>query len=133
MTKENNVIQFPSRGSKPVQAVLSEKEISTSVSLMKYNHINETLNTLVPMIFNNIELAGFNLIPDENEEDENIKDSALMVEALRSLLCKHYEMKHPFQKLADEVFLAADDGSFTLAKALIVDFEDFQEEGASES
>jgi hypothetical protein len=132
MAKESNVIQFPSRG-KSAQAALSEKEISENVSFMKHNHINETLNTLVPMIFNNIELAGFHLIPDEDEVDENLKDSALMVESLRSLLCKHYGMKHPFQKLAEEIFIPTSEGAFTLSKALIVDFEDFKEEGNSES
>jgi hypothetical protein len=57
MAKESNVIQFPSRG-KPVQPAPSEQEITTNISFMKYNHINETLNTLVPMIFNNIELCS---------------------------------------------------------------------------
>lgn len=130
MAKESNVIQFPSRG-KPVQSAPSEQEITTNISFMKYNHINETLNTLVPMIFNNIELAGFHLIPDEDDEDENIKDSALMVESIRSLLCKHYDMKHPFQKLADELFLPTEDGGFSVSKSLNIVLEN--EEGNSES
>ena len=132
MTKESNVIQFPNRG-KPMQQAPSEEEITSNVSLMKLNHIQETLNTLVPMMFNNIELAGFQLIPEEDEIDENILDSALVVEALRSLLCKHYGMKHPFQKLASEIFLSNKEGGFTMAKTLIVDLDDFQEEGNSES
>ena len=131
MTKESNVIQFPNRG-KPVHQAPSEEEITTNVSLMKLNHIQETLNTLVPMMFNNIELAGFQLIPEEDEIDENILDSALVVEALRSLLCKHYGMKHPFQKLAGELFLPAAGGGFKMTKALIVEFDEF-EEGNSES
>ena len=131
MTKESNVIQFPNRG-KPVHQAPSEEEITTNVSLMKLNHIQETLNTLVPMMFNNIELAGFQLIPEEDEMDENILDSALVVEALRSLLCKHYGMKHPFQKLASELFLPDAGGGFKMTKALIVEFDEF-EEGNSES
>jgi hypothetical protein len=81
---------------------------------------------LMPMLIRNMELAGFHIVLPEDEEDKNIKDVALIVESLRSLMCKYYEIKHPFQDISEEIFQYNDDGSFALAKTLEMDFSEFE-------
>jgi hypothetical protein len=83
---------------------IDENDIANNIKLVKINHITEALTTILPMLFTNIELAGFSISLEEDEEDDNIKDSALIVESIRSLLCKIHFLEHPFQRLADDVF-----------------------------
>lgn len=123
MMPANNVIEFPNKNKllsgKPKDMI----EVTLNVNQIRFNHINETLQAVVPMIFSNIELAGFDFIPNEDDEDPNIKDGALLVECLRSMLCKHYNIEHPLQRVAEELFIRQDDDSFTLADTLVIDFE----------
>ena len=123
MMPANNVIEFPNKNKllsgKPKDMI----EVTLNVNQIRFNHINETLQAVVPMIFSNIELAGFDFIPNEDDEDPNIKDGALLVECLRSMLCKHYNIEHPLQRVAEEMFIRQDDDSFTLADTLVIDFE----------
>jgi hypothetical protein len=53
------------------------------------------------MIFNQLEVAGF--IFDEDEL--GVKDGAFIIESIRSLLCKHYGIYHPFQRIVDVALL----------------------------
>lgn len=112
----DNVIQFPQRSKNPVPK--DDAEIALNMNMIKHNHINETLATIIPLLFTNIELAGFELgmsSEDEEHEDENIKDGAMIVESIRSLLCKLHEMNHPFQNLSELMFLEDDDGGLKMA------------------
>jgi hypothetical protein len=128
-TVANNVIKFPSKGNfSQAQAAPNPQELALNVSMVKYNHINEVLETIIPMLFNNMELAGFQIVPqNDEEEDPNIKDGALIVESIRSLMCKYYGMQHPFQDLAESLFNPNQDGSFALTKKLEMDFSTFEE------
>lgn len=123
MMPANNVIAFPTKNKQFEGAPQTMVEVALNVNQIRYNHINETLQALVPMIFSNIELAGFDFIPNEDEEDPNIKDGALLVESIRSMLCKHYNIDHPLQIVADELFVHQEDGSFILADSLMIEFE----------
>ena len=100
--------------------------------MVKHNHIIETLETIVPMLFNNMDIAGFDIIPsDEDEDDPNVKDCALIVEAIRSLMCKHYMIDHPFQNLSENLFLYKKNGILTITKSLVIDFEHYESEEES--
>jgi len=89
-------------GSKQIEP----EEIENNLTMIKYNHIGETLALIIPILFNNLELAGFISSEDDGEEyiDLNIKDGALIVESIKSLLLKHYNIYHPFQDIASNVF-----------------------------
>ena len=51
--------------------------------------------------------SGFSLGEDEDPlEDKTLRDGALIVESIRSFMCKYYETYHPFQKLAENIFEA---------------------------
>ena len=104
MDTSNNIIKFPlikKGNSKQIEP----EEIENNLTMIKYNHIGETLALIIPILFNNLELAGF--ISSENDEeyiDLNIKDGALIVESIKSMLLKHYNIYHPFQDIASNVF-----------------------------
>ena len=125
----DNVIQFPVKN-KQAAAILSKEKIATDVNMIKFNHINETLSTLIPKLFNDMSLAGFDLIPEVDEIDINIKDSAMVVESIRSLLCKYYDIKHPIQQISDSFFVEEEQGVMTIAKNLDLEFETYEKEPA---
>jgi hypothetical protein len=98
----NNVILFPKKNNK-VNDMISVEKIDRNVELMKHYHIQETIANIAPLIFNNLDIAGFPL--SEDEEIDDIKDGAFVIESLRSLMCKYHGLHHPFQNLAEGVFI----------------------------
>jgi hypothetical protein len=100
----NNVIQFPKKNNNQQSSEEVIEEITRNVMMMKHYHIQETIANLAPIIFNNLEVAGFSISDDEEDDYEVIKDGAFIIEAIRSMLCKHYDIYHPFQQIADNIF-----------------------------
>jgi imidazole glycerol phosphate synthase subunit HisF len=98
----NNVIQFPKQNNNQNRDEVVIEEITRNVEMMKHYHIQETISNLAPLIFNNLEIAGFGISDDE--DPEILRDGAFIVEAIRSILCKHYDIYHPFQQIADNIF-----------------------------
>lgn len=96
----NNVIEFPKKNINNKPSV-SLEEIQQNLEMMKHYHIQETIANLAPIVFNQLEIAGFSVA---DEETADIKDGAFIVEALRSLMCKYYGIYHPFQQISDGVF-----------------------------
>lgn len=126
---KSNVISFPSRGKFINNPPISEEKAAIGVSMVKFNHINETLATVIPMLFNNLELAGFDFSVEDERDDYNVKDGSFIVEAVRSMLCKFHDIKHPFQDIAETIFIKQDDNSYKLNKKLDIELEDYEEEG----
>jgi hypothetical protein len=122
----DNVIMFPNRGTPPQH--LSVEKTTYDVSMVKMNHINEALETIIPMLFNNITIAGFDIVPDEEDDDSNLKDNALVVESIRSILCKYYGIKHPLQEVADEFFFHKEEGVLSVTDHLDIDLSHFDKE-----
>lgn len=102
MQNSNNIIMFPRKYTGPEP--LTPEEIEESNDMMKYYHIQETISHLVPIIFNNLDIAGFYDDMDEEEDIDDLKEGAFVVEALRALMCKHYGLYHPFQDIWENVF-----------------------------
>jgi len=128
MEKPSNVIQFPSKGT-PRPRDITNEDVSLGINMVKHNHINETLATIIPILFTNIEIAGFSLAEDDDDEDVNIKNGALIVESIRALLCKYHGIDHPFQELAENIFLESIDGGLTVAKKINMEL-DIDKEGS---
>jgi hypothetical protein len=95
LQNKNNVIQFPGTTR---EIPKDEKDVVQRVDNIKHLHIQEVLSTMVPIIFNQMATAGFDFIDDE------VKDGAFLVEALRSIMLKHYGIDHPMQILAENLF-----------------------------
>lgn len=99
----NNVILFPKKNVKSSGLNYSVEEIEHNVEMMKHYHIQETIANIAPMIFNHLDISGFTL--SEEDDLDDLKDGAFVIESLRSLMCKYYGINHPFQKLAENVFI----------------------------
>jgi hypothetical protein len=99
----NNVISFPRENKNPqTQKTKSIEEINHNLEQMNLYHIQESVVNIIPIIFTQLEIGGFNV--EDLDEDVVIKEGAFLVEALRSIMCRHYGIYHPFQKLSEEIF-----------------------------
>jgi hypothetical protein len=121
MQTANNVLVFPTRNQTRVSQPSSIEEVNANMEMIRQHHIHETLTTVAPKIFEILEIAGFDLMNEEMEKD--IKNGAFMVEALRSLLCKYYNMNHPFQDIAENVFVEDGEGGYTIADTLVLELK----------
>lgn len=112
----NNVIQFPKTNIRQSEIVDIE-DITRNVEMMKLYHIQETIANLAPIVFNQLEIAGFGI---SDEETTDIKDGAFIIESLRSLMCKYYDIYHPFQQIAESVFSPDDEeeGALRIADSI---------------
>ena len=98
--ESNNVLIFPKKNEN-VKSFLDQKEVEQNVQNIRLYHIQETMSEILPHIFAKLDLAGF----DVSEESEFMKDGAFIVESLRSFMCKYYGIYHPFQEIANSVFI----------------------------
>jgi hypothetical protein len=106
----NNIIQFPGKYINPgiangVTLPSSYEEIENNVNVMKQVHIQESIENIVPRIFESLQLLGFQV------EDEHLflKDGALIVESVRAFLYKLYNIEHPLHIIADSLFKESED------------------------
>lgn len=103
--QQNNVISFPKEYKGPADL----EQITENLEMMRHYHIQETISNIAPMLFNQLDIAGFSFDDDERaESEEAIKEGAFIIEAIRAVLCRHYGMYHPFQDLSDKVFTIDD-------------------------
>ena len=106
INKANNVVSFPKQNNRSKDK--SIEEVQNNINMVRHYHIQETIASIAPIIFNQLEVAGFVLSEDDEDED-NLKDGAFLVESLRSIMCKYYDIYHPFQQIAESVFIPDDD------------------------
>ena len=127
----NNVIKGPWVCTDPPRNshvfVPSEQLVDSSdaVKVFKATHITETLVAVMPMFFNNLELAGFNF--DEVQTNDTIKDGTLIVETVKSLLCKYYGIHHPMQDVAEHTFRIDDNGTCEYEEKISLDLVPMEE------
>ena len=103
MMNSNNVVMFPKSYNGPKE-VITPEDIDKKIDFMKQFHIQETITTIATMVFNQLDISGFSFADELDDNADTIKDGALIIESLRSIMCKHYGIYHPFQKLSDEIF-----------------------------
>jgi len=102
-TQADNIIPFPGkfRGKQnlidPPQTL---EEVEETIDNVKEAHIQQTLEYVMPAFFDNLANAGF----QPADENELLKDGALIVESVRSFMNKLYDMYHPMQVIADGLF-----------------------------
>lgn len=106
---------FPKPYNGPVTP--SFESITQNTDMMKHFHIQETITNIVPLIFNQLDIAGFEFVDEESaESEESLKEGAFIVEALRAIMCRHYGIYHPFQDISREVFKTEDSNDETMLK-----------------
>ena len=102
--QSNNVVLFPKQYNGP--EIPSLDQIVENTDMMKHYHIQETISNIIPMVFNQLDIAGFDFADDEEaESEETLKEGAFIVESLRALMCRHYGIYHPFQDIWDNIFI----------------------------
>jgi hypothetical protein len=104
MDSANNVILFPIKNFRGPQTI---EEVADNLDLVRQVHIQETLELVVPKLFENFSMAGFS--PEEDQEIEFLKHGAMVVEAARSFLCKVSGLPHPLQLIAENLFEQVDE------------------------
>jgi len=103
-----------SLAAEPANAItVMADDINDKIVSLKMYHVQETLAHTLTQIFQNLDIAGFALPDDEDImegvlPDSLLKESAMITECLRSLMYRHHGIKHPFQKLSDEIFVVED-------------------------
>lgn len=114
MNNSNNILQFPHERvrlpSNPAPS--SMEEIEDKVGDFKKIHIQEAIEAIIPLLFNQIQILGF-----EPPEDDSVfvKDGAFIVEAIRSFMSKVYGISHPMQLIADSLFVENSEHGFVLS------------------
>ena len=103
MASSNNIIQFP--GKSKMGPPMTLEQVEENMDLIRQVHIQETLELVVPKLFENFSMAGFGT---DDESTEFLKDGAMVVEAARSFLCKVSGMSHPLQLIAENMFEQVD-------------------------
>ena len=86
--------------------------------------IQETMHNLIPLIFNQLEVAGFHM---DDEDKSDIKTGAFVIESIRSLMCNYYQIYHPFQKVAENIFIPdpeETDGTLKVADTINITLEE---------
>jgi hypothetical protein len=117
INKANNVVSFPKQNNRSKDK--SIEEVQNNINMVRHYHIQETIASIAPIIFNQLEVAGF-VLSEDDEDEENLKDGAFLVESLRSIMCKYYGIYHPFQQIAESVFIPDDeeDGALRIVETL---------------
>lgn len=121
----NNVVIFPKQNKNSSQAK-SFDEIKQNMEMMRHYHIQETIANIIPVVFNQLEIAGFHM---DDQEESDIKDGAFIVESLRSIMCKYYDIYHPFQQIAENVFSQdKEEGTLRIADSINISLNNDQKE-----
>jgi hypothetical protein len=102
----DNVVPFP--GVKRNTPPQNLEEVQSNLEIIRQVHIEEAMNLVATVVFDNLSLAGFSFDPDD---DSTIKDVALMLESLRSLLSKYHGLGHPLHRVANEIFALQKNGT----------------------
>jgi len=97
----NNIVLFPKANDR-ITPPISLEEIQDAAETVRMTHIQQALETTIPMLFDNLSLMGF--MPNAEQEIEFVKDGALVVEAVRSFCSKFYDIEHPLQLIAENLF-----------------------------
>lgn len=108
--EKGKVIMFPgTTRNRPPQSL---EEICKSVALAKTTRIEGIAEIVIINMFEDLFGHGY----DFSEREDANKDMAMLIEALKSILNRHDGMSHPFQEIAEQIFLADENGDLMLTK-----------------
>ena len=105
----DNVIKFPKKNINDRFVPNDLEEIEERMEDMKLLHIQETLLPVLQNLFSSLAVAGFEFGLKDEDEDPFLKDGALVVESLKSMLCKHHNIYHPLSSMAENLFIPNDE------------------------
>ena len=112
------LVIFPNKNPDKIFVPQSTEEVEDNMEQIQLYHISETIDSVLPLIFNTLTIAGFDL-----SNNDDIKNGALLVEALRSVLCQFYGIDHPLQEVAESLFKTEAEGMLTMNDKLHIEFK----------
>jgi hypothetical protein len=94
----DNVIVFPGlkRDDAPPQNL---DEIHDKVTQTRRDHVTAVMNDMIPDIINMFGAYGVDI-----NDDKYVKDVALVMEGIKALLHRQYNLEHPFHNMSDTIF-----------------------------
>lgn len=98
----DNVVQFPIS---PERQVPTIEQIKSNIDDHKQNEVDQATELLSNMLLESISVAGF---PLDASSDSTAKHLCFCMEALRSLVCRFYNVDHEFHPLAEHLFVVDD-------------------------
>ena len=119
----NNIIVFPKPNKRFDSHISTMEDVEESIEMVKYFHIQETLENSIPRLFDAFVVSGF----DPEDNIEMVKHGAFVVEACRSYLSKIRDLYHPLQVVAENIFDEDEEGEIQVSetkKILIVEKEE---------
>lgn len=116
----SNLVDFPKDRIIRIDASLGEisvqKIVEQDIEKLKrfrFILIREFLSQIVPMLFNSLSAAGFNI-----RDIKNSKNAALIVESLKAFMEKEYGISHQFHDLSEILFDYDEEGNLCLVTTL---------------
>lgn len=98
MTEESNVVLFP--GMKREDAIPQTlAEMEDRITNARKEHVEMLLGDMIPELIHIFGTYGLNI-----EDDKYTKDIAMIMESIKSLLCKQSRLDHPFHTMVENVF-----------------------------
>ena len=118
----DNIIRFP------IQKINSDpptvEEIKENLLSQKEEQIEEVSEILANMLLEQISTAGFLVTGDE----KTLKELCFCMEALKALMCKYYDIEHPFHTFADACFQQVDEDRIAFIAPLFKEKLEIKEE-----
>ena len=103
----SNIIQFPCSHNVRPQSI---EDVLETVMDVKFCHIEESLEMLMPQIFNQIGMLGFQY---GGTEEYNFA-GAMIYASVRSFMMLYHDIEHPFQQIQDKIFYTTEEDDVML-------------------
>lgn len=93
----DNVVLFPGlKRESPPQTV---EEIVDRVTQTRKDHVEGVLHDLIPEFMHLFGSYGLDI-----NSDNNIKDVAMIVESIKAMIMRQYNLPHQFHEMVDSIF-----------------------------
>ena len=93
----DNVVLFPGfKRESPPQTV---EEIVDKVTQTRKDHVDGVMMDLVPEFIQLFGSYGLDV-----SSDEFVKDVAMIMESVKSMISRQYRLEHPFHEMVDNIF-----------------------------
>ena len=105
----NNILFFPIERIKRNSPPQNIEEVHALVNDVQQYHVQEIIETVVPKLFEMLDVAGFQP-QDDQQFESTLKSSAFIAESIRSFLGLIYNVEHPLQSVSENIFYIDCDG-----------------------
>lgn len=93
----DNVILFPKfKKDSPPQSV---EDIVDQIAQTRKDHVDSVLNDLIPEFMHLFASYGVDV-----SSENYVKDAAMIVESMKAMLHRQFNLDHPFHKMVDNLF-----------------------------